>query len=91
VAAARTVLAVLCGQRRPPDMQRIETLAEVRYTDATGLSDALRGADALFVWDFLSNAVSGPGRTRTGCVGYTSPAQAWIGCFFPSLPTARLW
>ncbi len=59
MAAARTVLAVLCGQRRPPDMQRIETLAEVRYTDATGLSDALRGADALFVWDFLSNAVSG--------------------------------
>ena len=58
MAAARTVLAVLCGQRRPPDMQRIEALAELRYTNATGLSDALRGADALFVWDFLSNAVS---------------------------------
>jgi len=57
VAAARTVLAVLCGQRRPPGMQAIEALAEVRYTDATGLPDALHGADALFVWDFLSSAV----------------------------------
>ena len=57
MAAARTVLAVLCGQRRPPGMQAIEALAEVRYTDATGLPDALHGADALFVWDFLSSAV----------------------------------
>jgi len=58
VAAARTVLAVLCDQQRPPDMQRIETLAEVRYADAACLVDAVRGAEALLVWDFLSTAVA---------------------------------
>jgi len=58
MAADRTVLAVLCGDQRPPGMQRTETLAEVRYADATSLPDALQGADALFVWDFLSTAVA---------------------------------
>ena len=51
-----TVLAVLCGQR-PPGMQRVEALAEVRYTEAADLPAALRGADVLFVWDFFSTAV----------------------------------
>ncbi|TLW91974.1 D-2-hydroxyacid dehydrogenase [Saccharomonospora piscinae] len=51
------VLAVLCGDQRPPDMDPIERAATVRYTDAAGLPDALRGADALFVYDFLSRAV----------------------------------
>nr|WP_024874780.1 D-2-hydroxyacid dehydrogenase [Saccharomonospora piscinae] len=51
------VLAVLCGDQRPPDMDPIERAATVRYTDAAGLLDALRGADALFVYDFLSRAV----------------------------------
>ncbi len=58
MAAARTVLAVLCDQQRPPDMQRIETLAEVRYADAASLPAAMRGAEALLVWDFLSTAVA---------------------------------
>jgi phosphoglycerate dehydrogenase-like enzyme len=53
------VLAVLCGDQRPPDMHSIEKLASVRYTDAAGLAEALRGADALFVYDFLSDAVPG--------------------------------
>nr|WP_166462744.1 D-2-hydroxyacid dehydrogenase [Amycolatopsis acidicola] len=51
------VLAVLCGDRQPPDMDDIESAAEVRYTGEKGLEDALRGADALFVYDFLSTAV----------------------------------
>lgn len=51
------VLAVLCGDKHPPDMHSIEQAAEVRYTDADGLAGALAGADALFVYDFLSTAV----------------------------------
>lgn len=53
----RPVLAVLCGESRPPDMRAVETEAVVRYTDAAGLAEALPGADALFVYDFLSTAV----------------------------------
>nr|WP_236789152.1 D-2-hydroxyacid dehydrogenase [Amycolatopsis sp. GM8] len=53
------VLAVLCGAQHPPDMNSIESVADVRYTDDGGLPGALRGADALFVYDFLSTAVPG--------------------------------
>lgn len=53
------MLAVLCGDARPPDMRAIEAEAMVRYTDAAGLADALSGADAFFVYDFLSTAVPG--------------------------------
>ncbi|GAB2993235.1 2-hydroxyacid dehydrogenase [Amycolatopsis acidiphila] len=38
-------------------MKTIESVAEVRYSGEEGLADALRGADALFVYDFLSTAV----------------------------------
>jgi len=38
-------------------MAAIETTATVRYTDDHGLAGALAGADALFVYDFLSTAV----------------------------------
>ncbi|SFO95515.1 Phosphoglycerate dehydrogenase [Amycolatopsis arida] len=51
------VLAVLCGDQHPPDMDSIERSATVRYTRADGLAEALRGADVLFVYDFLSTAV----------------------------------
>ncbi|HWD03984.1 MAG TPA: D-2-hydroxyacid dehydrogenase [Amycolatopsis sp.] len=40
-------------------MAAIEATAVVRYTDAEGLPDALTGAQALFVYDFLSTAVPG--------------------------------
>jgi phosphoglycerate dehydrogenase-like enzyme len=56
------VLAVLCGDQHPGDtavMKSIESVADVRYTSENGLSDAVRGADALFVYDFLSTAVRG--------------------------------
>jgi phosphoglycerate dehydrogenase-like enzyme len=38
-------------------MEPIEAAAVVRYTREEGLSEALRGADALFVYDFLSRAL----------------------------------
>lgn len=44
-------------------MAAVEAVAEVRYTDADGLPDVLQGADALFVWDFLSDAVEGAWHT----------------------------
>jgi phosphoglycerate dehydrogenase-like enzyme len=53
------VLAVLCGDKRPSDMDSIEKVAVVRYADANNLAESLRGADALFVYDFLSPAVPG--------------------------------
>lgn len=53
------VVAVLCASdaHRPPHMEPVESRAEVRYTDAAGLAEALRGAQALFLWDFFSSAV----------------------------------
>lgn len=59
VGSETPVLAVLCGEQRPPDMKTIESVADVRYTSENGLAGALRGADALFVYDFLSTAVPG--------------------------------
>lgn len=38
-------------------MGPVEEAAEVRYAQADELAEALRGADVLFVWDFLSKAV----------------------------------
>jgi phosphoglycerate dehydrogenase-like enzyme len=40
-------------------MDSIEKVAVVRYTEANNLAESLRGADALFVYDFLSTAVPG--------------------------------
>jgi phosphoglycerate dehydrogenase-like enzyme len=59
IGSETPVLAVLCGDAPPPDMRAIEAEAVVRYTDAAGLAEALPGADALFVYDFLSTAVPG--------------------------------
>jgi phosphoglycerate dehydrogenase-like enzyme len=46
------------GMGLPPGMQPAEKVANVRYVGADGLAAALPGADALFVWDFLSTAVA---------------------------------
>lgn len=40
-------------------MARVSAAATVRYTDADGLAEALRGADVLFVYDFLTSAIPG--------------------------------
>ncbi len=55
----RPVIVVLCAddQSRPTGMAELEDRAEVRYTDAADLPTAIRGADALLVWDFFSPAV----------------------------------
>ncbi|WP_147104806.1 D-2-hydroxyacid dehydrogenase [Nesterenkonia populi] len=41
----------------PPGLERLDGRAEIRFTDAEGLPEAVRGADALFLWDFFSEAV----------------------------------
>ena len=53
----KPVVAVLCGDHGPPGMSAVEAAAEARYVTAAELRHALRGADVLFVWDFLSTAV----------------------------------
>jgi len=53
------VLAVLRPgpDQSPPHLAPVEAVAEVRYTEAAGLGDAVSGADALLLWDFFSAAV----------------------------------
>jgi phosphoglycerate dehydrogenase-like enzyme len=51
----KPVLAVL-GATPPPGLNKIENLARVRQATDASLADSLSGADALFVWDFLSDA-----------------------------------
>lgn len=55
--ASRPVLTVLHDGSPPPLMDSVESAVQVRYTEADGLATALRGADALFLWDFLSDAL----------------------------------
>jgi phosphoglycerate dehydrogenase-like enzyme len=43
---------------RPDGMSAVEAVADVRYTTADGLAEALPGADVLLVWDFRSNALA---------------------------------
>ncbi|CAN5343472.1 D-2-hydroxyacid dehydrogenase [soil metagenome] len=56
---AKPVITVLCAHAddRPPHLTPVEARAEVRYTDAAGLADAVQGAGALLLWDFFSTAV----------------------------------
>jgi phosphoglycerate dehydrogenase-like enzyme len=54
----RPVVAVLCEREtdRPPGLEGLDV--DFRYCAADGLSDAIRGAQALLLWDFFSSAVS---------------------------------
>jgi phosphoglycerate dehydrogenase-like enzyme len=54
---ARPVIAVLCERAtdRPPGLDGLP--ADFRYCAADGLSDAVRGARVLMLWDFFSTAV----------------------------------
>lgn len=45
------------GTRPPHNANSLEELADVVWTDAPGLADALPGAEILFVWDFFSTAL----------------------------------
>ncbi|MGA9100577.1 D-2-hydroxyacid dehydrogenase [Aeromicrobium sp.] len=53
------VIAVLCSAEtgRPRHLDEVEARADVRYTDAAGLPEAIADAQALFLWDFFSSAV----------------------------------
>lgn len=55
-SAAPTV-TVLCADHRPSGMASVEQHADVRYVTADELSDGLRGAEVLFLWDFFSDAL----------------------------------
>jgi len=57
MSAKRPILVVLYKDDLPDCMQLVEGAAEVRYTHAAELADALPGADALLLWDFFSSAV----------------------------------
>src|SRR6187399_1066307 len=62
IGTERPVLAVLQGEQHASDlpaMKDVEAAAVVRYVREDGLVEALRGADALFVYDFLSTALPG--------------------------------
>ncbi|MGH3632324.1 MAG: D-2-hydroxyacid dehydrogenase, partial [Sciscionella sp.] len=81
----RPVLAVLCGKDRPSARADVESAATVRYTGPDGLAEALDGADALFVWDFLSDAVAGSW-SRAGSVGWVHIASAGVDkLLFPGI------
>lgn len=57
MAGQRPIVTVLCADHRPAGMGLVEASAEVRYTTAERLSEDLRGANVLFVWDFRSTAL----------------------------------
>jgi phosphoglycerate dehydrogenase-like enzyme len=57
----RPAIAVLCAtpEDRPTGsgIDAVAERAQLRFTDAAGLPDALDGASALFLWDFFSSAL----------------------------------
>ena len=58
--ATGPVIVVLCASAdaaRPPGMGVIERVADVRYTDAAGLPDAIENAEIVLLWDFFSAAL----------------------------------
>lgn len=64
MAQTQPVITVLCPQdpadplRVPPGLDELRGRAEIRLTDAARLAEDLAGAQALFLWDFFSTAVS---------------------------------
>lgn len=59
LVTGRPVVTVLSGGRDdvPPFLDEIAQRVELRVVGAEGLGEALRGAEALFLWDFFSRAV----------------------------------
>ncbi|WP_034516059.1 D-2-hydroxyacid dehydrogenase [Actinomadura rifamycini] len=57
-AGAPPVVAVLTGDVEPSGMADVESRADVRYVRAPDLAAAVSEADAVFVWDFLSDALA---------------------------------
>ena len=50
-------VVVVLADRTPPLLERISGAARVRQVTEDGLADALTRADALLVWDFLTDAL----------------------------------
>lgn len=75
----RPVIAVLCAdlQDRPPHLEAVSRRAELIYTDAAGLADAVEGAQGLFLWDFFSTAVKDVW-DRTGDLTWIHVAAAGV-------------
>jgi phosphoglycerate dehydrogenase-like enzyme len=71
-------------------MAEVEAAARVRYATGAELPEALRGADALFVWDFLSTAVAAawPSADRLRWVHIASAGVDPI--MFPDLVGSRV-
>ncbi|TDC44657.1 D-2-hydroxyacid dehydrogenase [Actinomadura sp. KC345] len=66
-------------------MADVERLARVRYVRETELADALPGADVLFMWDFLSEALAGAWPEDCG-PGWVHIASAGVDrLLFPGL------
>lgn len=55
--ASSPTVVVLHDGTHPPAMTGVERVADVRYATEDELTEALPGADVLFVWHFLSEAV----------------------------------
>ncbi|TFD65327.1 D-2-hydroxyacid dehydrogenase [Cryobacterium ruanii] len=56
----RPRIVVLCesiNAERPAGMDEIEVVADVRWTDAAGLPEAIETAEILLLWDFFSTAL----------------------------------
>ncbi|WP_185025503.1 D-2-hydroxyacid dehydrogenase [Actinomadura coerulea] len=78
-------VVVLLGDVDPRGMEEAEGLARVRYVRETELADALPGADVLFMWDFLSDAVAGAW-PESGGPGWVHIASAGVDrLMFPGL------
>ena len=76
---------VLVGDVHPRGMAEAEGLARVRYVRESELAAALPGADALFVWDFLSDAVAAAWPAAGG-PGWVHIASAGVDrLLFPAL------
>ncbi len=58
MSPTQPTVVILHDGTHPPTSAEIERHAEVRYATEDELADALPGADVLFVWHFLSDAVA---------------------------------
>ena len=56
VSSPRPLVAVLCASpdQRPPCVSSLEAVADLRYTDASGLAGTIQHARALLVWESSS-------------------------------------
>lgn len=81
-------VVVLHDGTHPPAMAEAERIAHVRYATEHELAAALPGADVLFVWHFLSDAVGGAWHAGTD-LRWVHVASAGVDkLLFPGLLTS---